>query len=291
MGARESTVWRRSFARSSPIANAVAILLLERSDEAAGAEEEDLHAVHPSAEKDEKRPAVGVGLPQRPYERHEPVVSAPKIDRRGREHDLDAGPETQHARVDAETIAATCSGPTAPRRIIRVGPASTTTSSSTRGVSIFRVPTTTGRSLCFDRLPARRRSSDRHQIRVRSRTPYRRAISFASPPRASSSIRSAHHPASCFAMGGTEHGAAAIARRPSPAEDPTQVSGNFPPLMINARRWTSRAWPWSFAVPYWGTFGVASDSSGSASSLREIPGSASRRRWGRKDSSRACIGS
>ena len=127
-------------------------------------------------------------------------MTATEIDRLRGQHDMDARAEAQHARDDAATMAARCSAVTAPRNVMRAAPTSTKTSKADLGVARTTCAggrTTTGSRRGFlagfagDFL----RSCDRYQISVRTFTPWRRAISSASPPRASSSSRSAYQPA------------------------------------------------------------------------------------------------
>ena len=119
---------------------------------------------------------MGHGAPERADERDEPVVPAAEIDGLGGEYDLHAGAEAQHARADADTIAARCSGLTAPRNVIRAPPTSTKTSrsdSGPAGTALAADRTTTGSSRGFLPVLSRAffRNCDRHQISVRSFTP------------------------------------------------------------------------------------------------------------------------
>jgi hypothetical protein len=130
-------------------------------------------------------------------------VTATKIDRLGREHDLHARPETQHVCDDAVTIAATCSALTAPRNVIRALPISTKTSRSPIGVRVElgragAERTTTGNSRGPFAARARLGSSDRHQISVLSLTPCFRAIPRASPVATSSATSPSHQSAPCL---------------------------------------------------------------------------------------------
>ena len=170
-------------------------------DEAAGAEEQDLHAITSAAEEAEERAAVRIGAPERPNEGDEPVVTATEIDGLCGEHDLNAGAETQHERA-AVTSAARCSRPSAPRTTTRASSNSTTTGKRR------------GPAAGFSR--ARRTSSERHQTKVRAHTPWRRAIDSASSPRDNSSTRFTHQLATCLDMTTMNQDACDRARRRCP---------------------------------------------------------------------------
>ena len=112
-------------------------------------------------------------------------MTATEIDWLRREHDLSSWAEAQHARTDADTIAARCSAVTAPRSVIRAAPTSTKTSradSAGAGAARGAKRTTTGNSRGLRPTLSRAflRSGDRHQIGVRVFTPCRPAISYAS---------------------------------------------------------------------------------------------------------------
>ena len=190
-------------------------------DEPASAEKQDLYAISAAPEEDEERAAVRIGAPERADERDEAIMAATEIHRLRREHDLNARTKAQHPRAEADTIAARCSAVTAPRNVIRAGPTSTNTSrpcSGPAGAARAGVRTTTGSSRGFLPFLSRDflRSCERHQSKVRVRTPCCRAIASASPPSASSSTRFAHHSAGCLPIRALQHGGRARARRPSP---------------------------------------------------------------------------
>ena len=87
------------------------------NNESTRAEKQNFHAITSPPKEDEKRAAVRVGVPERAYKGHEPVVPAAEIDRLCREHDLHTRAEAQHARAEADTIAARCSAVTSPRKV------------------------------------------------------------------------------------------------------------------------------------------------------------------------------
>ena len=105
---------RRRRLRNMRHAKASALRSFVINNESTRAEKQNFYAVAPPPEEDEKRSAVGIGVPKRAYEGHEPVVPASEIDRLCREHDLDARAEVQHVRAEADTIAARCSAVTSP---------------------------------------------------------------------------------------------------------------------------------------------------------------------------------
>ena len=102
--------------RNTRHAKASALQSFVRNNESTRAEEQNFHAITPPSKEDEKRAAVGICAPERAYKGHEPVVPASEIDRLCREHDLHTRAEAQHARAEADTIAARCSAVTSPRK-------------------------------------------------------------------------------------------------------------------------------------------------------------------------------
>ena len=92
---------------------------------------------------------------------------------------------------------------------------SRTRSICTAGARAGAARTTTGNSRGLELPRARLRSSERHQISVRSLTPCRRATARASPACAISATRFAHHSAVCL-MPAVNRDRGDRARRPSP---------------------------------------------------------------------------
>jgi hypothetical protein len=142
-------------------------------DESASVPEQDLDPVAAAADEHEQVSCEWIEREDVSYERAEPIVTAAKIDRLGREEDLHPGGERQHvARTAARSAATYCSSlPTGTRKVMR----SSTSIVIEYGAETAGCPalSTTGSSVgaAAGELVAFRASSQRHHFKCFAVTP------------------------------------------------------------------------------------------------------------------------